>query len=113
MSGGQLSIPIVLRAPNASAKQVGSQHSHAMEHFYAHVPGLKIAAPAMPADALGLLKTSIRDDNPVLFFESETLYGAKGEIPDGEHLVPLGLASVARAGKDASNRPPLHPVRGG
>ena len=103
MSGGQLQVPIVLRAPNASAKQVGSQHSHAMEHFYAHVPGLKVVAPATPADAKGLLKTAIRDDNPVLFMESETLYNVKGEVPDdADFLVPMGLASVAREGKDVT-----------
>jgi pyruvate dehydrogenase E1 component beta subunit len=103
MSGGQFSIPIVLRAPNGSARQVGSQHSHAMEHFYAHVPGLKVIAPAMPADAKGLLKTAIRDDNPVLFMESETLYGVKGEVPDDpELLVPMGVASVAKEGKHVS-----------
>ena len=78
MSGGQLQVPLVLRAPNGSAKQVGSQHSHAMEHFYAHVPGLKCVAPATPADAKGLIKAAIRDDNPVLYFESETLYSLKG-----------------------------------
>src|SRR6201991_2999250 len=78
MSGGQLKVPIVLRAPNGSAAQVGSQHSHAMEHFYAQIPGLKVIAPAMPSDAKGLLKTAIRDDNPVLCFESETLYSVKG-----------------------------------
>lgn len=98
MSGGQLSCPIVFRGPNASARQVGSQHSQAMEHFYAHVPGLKVVAPAFPADAKGLMKTAIRDDNPVLVMESETLYSVKGEVPDGEHLVPMGQARVARAG---------------
>ncbi|WP_437330492.1 pyruvate dehydrogenase complex E1 component subunit beta [Sorangium sp. So ce381] len=103
MSGGQLSIPLVLRAPNGSAKQVGSQHSHAMEHFYAHVPGLKVLAPAMPADAKGLLKSAIRDDNPVLFMESETLYGVKGEVPDDpDFIVPLGVASIVREGTDVS-----------
>jgi pyruvate dehydrogenase E1 component beta subunit len=103
MSGGQFSIPIVLRAPNGSARQVGSQHSHAMEHFYAHIPGLKVLAPAMPADAKGLLKTAIRDDNPVLFMESETLYNVKGEVPDDpDLLVPMGVASVAREGKDVT-----------
>ncbi|WP_437282711.1 pyruvate dehydrogenase complex E1 component subunit beta [Sorangium sp. So ce375] len=103
MSGGQLSIPLVLRAPNGSAKQVGSQHSHAMEHFYAHVPGLKVLAPAMPADAKGLLKSAIRDDNPVLFMESETLYGVKGEVPDDpDFTVPLGVASIVREGSDVS-----------
>jgi len=103
MSGGQLSIPLVLRAPNGSAKQVGSQHSHSMEHFYAHVPGLKVLAPAMPADAKGLLKSAIRDDNPVLFMESETLYGVKGEVPDDpDFIVPIGVASIVREGTDVS-----------
>lgn len=103
MSGGQFSIPLVLRAPNGSAKQVGSQHSHSMEHFYAHVPGLKVLAPATPADAKGLLKSAIRDDNPVLFMESETLYGIKGEVPDDpEVLVPMGQARVAREGRDVT-----------
>ena len=103
MSGGQFTVPIVFRAPNGSAAQVGAQHSHAMEHFYAHMPGLKVIAPAMPADAKGLLKTAIRDDNPVLCFESETLYSVKGEVPDDpDHLVPMGLANIAREGKDAT-----------
>lgn len=103
MSGGQLHVPIVFRAPNGSARQVGSQHSHAMEHFYAHVPGLKLVAPATPADAKGLLKTAIRDPDPVLFFESETVYAVKGDVPtDPDFTVPLGKASVARAGKDVT-----------
>ncbi|HLK41482.1 MAG TPA: pyruvate dehydrogenase complex E1 component subunit beta [Polyangiaceae bacterium] len=102
MSGGQLECPIVFRGPNASARQVGSQHSHAMEHFYAHVPGLKVIAPAFPADAKGLLKAAVRDDNPVLVMESETLYGVKGEVPDGEHLVAIGSARVARPGTDVT-----------
>ncbi|AGP32468.1 pyruvate dehydrogenase [Sorangium cellulosum] len=103
MSGGQLSIPLVLRAPNGSARQVGSQHSHSMEHFYAHIPGLKVLAPATPADAKGLLKSAIRDDNPVLFMESETLYGVKGEVPDDpDFTVPLGVASIAREGTDVT-----------
>ncbi|KYF62659.1 pyruvate dehydrogenase complex E1 component subunit beta [Sorangium cellulosum] len=103
MSGGQLTIPLVLRAPNGSARQVGSQHSHSMEHFYAHIPGLKVLAPATPADAKGLLKSAIRDDNPVLFMESETLYGVKGEVPDDpDFIVPLGVASIVREGTDVS-----------
>lgn len=103
MSGGQIEVPIVFRGPNASARQVGSQHSHAMEHFYAHVPGLKVVAPSTPADAKGLLKSSIRDPNPVLFMESETLYAVKGEVPDDEdYLVPLGRGRIAREGKDAT-----------
>jgi pyruvate dehydrogenase E1 component beta subunit len=102
MSGGQFECPIVFRGPNASARQVGSQHSQAMEHFYAHVPGLKVVAPAFPADAKGLLKAAIRDDDPVLVMESETLYGVKGEVPDGEHLVPIGSAEIARPGADVT-----------
>jgi pyruvate dehydrogenase E1 component beta subunit len=103
MSGGQFTVPIVFRAPNGSAAQVGAQHSHAMEHFYAQMPGLKVIAPAMPADAKGLLKTAIRDDNPVLCFESETLYSVKGEVPDdADYTVPMGVANVAREGKDAT-----------
>ncbi len=102
MSGGQFECPIVFRGPNASARQVGSQHSHAMEHFYAHVPGLKVVAPAFPADAKGLLKAAIRDDNPVLVMESETLYAIKGEVPDGEHVVALGKAQIARPGTDVT-----------
>ncbi len=102
MSGGQFDCPIVLRGPNASARQVGSQHSHAMEHMYAQVPGLKVIAPAFPADAKGLLKTAVRDDNPVLLMESETLYGVKGDVPDDEHLVELGKAQIVRPGTDVT-----------
>ncbi len=102
MSGGQFDCPIVFRGPNASARQVGSQHSHAMEHFYAHVPGLKVVAPAFPADAKGLLKAAIRDDNPVLVMESETLYGVKGEVPDGDQVVELGKATITRSGTDVT-----------
>ncbi len=99
MSGGQIQVPIVFRAPNASARQVGSQHSHAMEHFYAHIPGLKCIAPATPADAFGMMKTAIRDNNPVLIFESETLYSVKGDVPDDpDFTVPFGQAAVARPG---------------
>ena len=102
MSGGQFECPIVFRGPNASAKQVGSQHSHAMEHFYATVPGLKVIAPAFPADAKGLLKSAIRDNNPVLVMESETLYAVKGEVPEGDYVVELGQARVVRPGKDVT-----------
>ncbi|MFO0664341.1 MAG: pyruvate dehydrogenase complex E1 component subunit beta [Polyangiaceae bacterium] len=98
MSGGQFSCPMVLRGPNASARQVGSQHSHAMEHFYATVPGLKVIAPAFPADAKGMLKAAIRDNNPVLVMESETLYSVKGDVPEGDVIVPLGKANVVRKG---------------
>jgi pyruvate dehydrogenase E1 component beta subunit len=99
MSGGQFTCPIVFRGPNGSAKQVGSQHSHSMEHFYATVPGLKVVAPAFPADAYGLMKAAIRDDNPVLVMESETLYSVKGDVPDDLDVVPLGVAKVVREGK--------------
>ncbi len=105
MSGGQVSCPIVFRGPNGSARQVGAQHSQSMESFYAHVPGLKVVAPAFPRDAKGLLKTAIRDDDPVCFFECETLYNVLGEVPEpseGELLVELGKAHVARAGTDVS-----------
>lgn len=103
MSGGQLEVPIVFRGPNASARQVGSQHSHAMEHFYTHIPGVKVVAPATCADAKGLLKTAIRDDNPVVFLESETLYSLQGEVPDDEDFtVPFGLGRVAREGSDVT-----------
>ncbi len=102
MSGGQFSCPIVFRGPNASARQVGSQHSHAMEHFYATVPGLKVVAPAFPKDAKGLLKAAIRDDNPVLVMESETLYSMKGDVPDDLSDVVIGKAQIARPGKDVT-----------
>jgi pyruvate dehydrogenase E1 component beta subunit len=102
MSGGQFTCPIVFRGPNASARQVGSQHSHAMEHFYAHVPGLKVVAPAFPADAKGLMKAAIRDENPVLVMESETLYSVKGDLPDGLDVIPLGQAQIAREGTDVT-----------
>jgi pyruvate dehydrogenase E1 component beta subunit len=102
MSGGQFNCPVVFRGPNASARQVGSQHSHAMEHFYATVPGLKVVAPAFPADAKGLMKAAIRDDNPVLVMESETLYSLKGEIPDDLDATPLGKAQIVREGADCT-----------
>jgi pyruvate dehydrogenase E1 component beta subunit len=102
MSGGQFSCPIVFRGPNASARQVGSQHSTAMEHFYATIPGIKVLAPAFPADAKGLMKAAIRDDNPVCFMESETLYSFKGEVPDGDVVVEMGKAQVVRAGSDCT-----------
>jgi len=104
MSGGELRVPIVFRGPNGSARQVGSQHSHAMEPFYAHIPGLWVCAPATPRDAKGLLKTAIRDDNPVVFLESETLYGVKGEVPDAgdDECIPFGVARVAREGADVT-----------
>jgi pyruvate dehydrogenase E1 component beta subunit len=102
MSGGQFSIPIVFRGPSGSAVQVASQHSQAFESFYAHVPGLKVVMPSVPADAKGLLKSAIRDDNPVIFMEGETLYAVTGEVPAGEHTVPIGKGDVKRQGKDAT-----------
>jgi pyruvate dehydrogenase E1 component beta subunit len=102
MSGGQFRVPIVFRGPNGPAEYLGSQHSQALQSLFAHVPGLKVVAPGTPADAKGLLKSSIRDDNPVLFLEAEMAYGWKGEVPDGEHLVPLGVAEVKRPGRDVT-----------
>jgi pyruvate dehydrogenase E1 component beta subunit len=102
MSGGQFTVPIVFRGPNGPAEYLGSQHSQSLQSLYAHVPGLKVVAPSNAADAKGLLKAAIRDDNPVLFLESEMMYGWKGEVPDGEHLVPLGVADVKRSGSDVT-----------
>jgi pyruvate dehydrogenase E1 component beta subunit len=103
MSGGQFKIPIVFRGPNGSAYQVSSQHSQALESWYANFPGLKVVMPSTPADAKGLLKSAIRDDDPVIFLEQERMYGNKGEVPDGEDfLIPLGKADVKREGKDAT-----------
>jgi pyruvate dehydrogenase E1 component beta subunit len=102
MSGGQFNCPIVFRGPNASARQVGSQHSTAMEHFYATIPGIKVLAPAFPADAKGLMKAAIRDDNPVCIMESETLYSVKGEVPDGDVIVEMGKANIVRKGTDCT-----------
>jgi pyruvate dehydrogenase E1 component beta subunit len=102
MSGGQFTCPIVFRGPNGSARQVGSQHSHAMEHFYATIPGLKVVAPAFPADAKGLMKAAIRDDNPVLVMESETLYSVKGEVEDDLDVIALGQAQIIRPGTDCT-----------
>ncbi|HEX8557266.1 MAG TPA: pyruvate dehydrogenase complex E1 component subunit beta [Pyrinomonadaceae bacterium] len=103
MSGGQFKAPIVFRGPNGSAYQVSSQHSQALESWYSHFPGLKVVMPSTPADAKGLLKSAIRDDDPVIFLEQERMYGNKGEVPDGEDfLVPLGVADVKREGTDCT-----------
>ena len=102
MSGGQYPMPVVFRGPGGAALQLAAQHSQAFESWYAHIPGLKVVAPATPADAKGLLKSAIRDDNPVVFVEGEMLYNTKGEVPDGEHVVPLGTADVKRAGTDVT-----------
>lgn len=102
MSGGQYPVPIVFRGPTASAGQLSSQHSQAFENWYANCPGLKVVVPSNPADAKGLLKTSIRDNDPVIFMESEQMYGDKGMVPDGEYLIPIGVADVKRAGRDVT-----------
>jgi len=102
MSGGQFPIPIVSRGPGGAAHQLAAQHSQALESWFCHVPGLKVVMPSTPADAKGLLKTSIRDNNPVVFIESEVLYGTRGEVPEGEHLIPLGVADIKRPGKDVT-----------
>lgn len=102
MSGGQIRMPLVFRGPGGAALQLGAQHSQAFESWFAHIPGLKVVTPATPADAKGLLKSSIRDNNPVIFLEGEMLYNMKGEVPDGEHLVPLGIADVRRTGNDVT-----------
>jgi pyruvate/2-oxoglutarate/acetoin dehydrogenase E1 component len=103
MSGGQYHVPVVIRGPGGPAHQLAAQHSQSMESYFYHVPGLKVVRPSTPADAKGLLKASIRDDNPVIFIESETLYAVKGEVPDDEDFViPLGRAIVRREGRDVT-----------
>ena len=102
MSGGQVPVPIVFRGPGGAALQLGAQHSQAFDSWFAHVPGLKVVAPATPYDAKGLLKSAIRDDNPVVFLEGEMLYNMKGEVPEEEYTIPLGAADVKRSGRDVT-----------
>ena len=103
MSGGQYNIPIVFRGPGGSAFQVSSQHSQALESWFAYFPGLKVVMPSTPADAKGLLKSAIRDDDPVIFIEQERMYGSKGEVPeDADFTIPLGVADIKREGTDAT-----------
>jgi pyruvate dehydrogenase E1 component beta subunit len=102
MSGGQYKMPMVFRGPNGAALQLSSQHSQAWESWLAHIPGLKVCTPGTPADAKGLLKSAIRDDNPVVFLEGEMLYNTKGEVPEGEHIVPIGVAELKREGDHCS-----------
>ncbi len=103
MSGGQFSVPIVIRGPGGPAHQLAAQHSQSMESYFYHVPGLKVVRPTTPADAKGLLKSAIRDDNPVVFIESETLYAVKGEVPeDPDFTIPLGKAIVRKEGRDVT-----------
>jgi pyruvate dehydrogenase E1 component beta subunit len=102
MSGGQFNIPIVFRGPTASAGQLAATHSQAFESWYANCPGLKVVVPSNPKDAKGLLKSAIRDNDPVIFMESEQMYGDKGEVPEGEYLIPLGVADIKRKGNDVT-----------
>lgn len=102
MSGGQYNVPIVFRGPTASAGMLSSQHSQAFESWYANCPGLKVIVPSNPKDAKGLLKSAIRDNDPVIFMESEQMYGDKGEVPEGEYLMPIGVADIKRPGKDVT-----------
>ena len=99
MSGGQYHCPIVFRGGNGTAGQLAATHSQSFESFYAHVPGLKVITPSNPADAKGLLKSAIRDEDPVVFLESEKMYGDKGEVPEGEYLIPIGTANIKRKGQ--------------
>jgi pyruvate dehydrogenase E1 component beta subunit len=102
MSGGQFPIPIVFRGPTASAGQLAATHSQAFESWYANTPGLKVVVPSNPKDAKGLLKSAIQDPDPVIFMESEQMYGDKGEVPEGEYTIPLGVADVVRTGTDVT-----------
>ena len=102
MSGGQVRVPLVLRGPLGAKGANGAQHTQNIEAWFVHTPGLVVVMPSTPVDAKGLLKSAIRDDNPVLFLEAEMMYGMKGEVPDGEHIVPLGVAEVKRPGADVT-----------
>lgn len=102
MSGGQFNVPIVFRGPNGQAGQLAATHSQSFESFYAHVPGLKVITPSNPYDAKGLLKAAIRDNDPVVFMESEKMYGDKGMVPDGEYIIPIGVADIKREGTDVT-----------
>ena len=101
-SGGQVEVPLVVRGPNGGGVQLSAQHTHSLESFYGHFPGLKVVAPVTPHDVKGLMISSIRDPNPVVFLEAGALYGTKGEVPDGEYTVPLGVARIAREGDDVT-----------
>ncbi len=102
MSGGQFSCPMVFRGPSGSAGQLAAQHSQSFESWYANCPGLKVVVPSNPADAKGLLKASIKDPNPVIFMESEQMYGDKGEVPEGEYIIPIGKAKIVQEGTDVT-----------
>jgi len=102
MFGGQCSVPLVIRAPGGAGHQLGAQHSHTLDALFMHCPGLRVVIPSVPADAKGLLKSAIRSDDPVMFLEHEGLYAIKGEVPDSEYTIPLGVADVKRQGKDVT-----------
>lgn len=102
MSGGQFSMPLTIRGVNGAAHQLASQHSQSLEAIFCHFPGLKVILPSMPSDFKGLLKSAIRDDSTTIFMEAETLYGFKGEVPDGEYLIPIGVGDIKRSGTDAT-----------
>ena len=103
MFGGQVKVPLVVRMPQGAGHQLGPTHSHSWESIYVHVPGILVAVPSTPADAKGLLKAAIREDNPVVFIEHEFLYGQRGEVPDGDdHVIPFGKAAIRRAGQDVT-----------
>ena len=102
MSGGQFPCPIVFRGPTGSAGQLGATHSQAFDNWFANTPGLKVIVPSNPYDAKGLLKSAIRDNDPIIFMESEQMYGDKGEVPDGEYILPIGVADIKRPGKDVT-----------
>jgi pyruvate dehydrogenase E1 component beta subunit len=102
MSGGQIGCPIVFRGPNGSAGQLGAQHSTAFESYFANIPGIKVISPSNPYDAKGLMKAAIRDEDPVMFMESEVMYGDKGEVPEEEYIIEIGKADVKRPGTDVT-----------
>jgi pyruvate dehydrogenase E1 component beta subunit len=102
MSGGQLHVPLVIRMASGAGSQLSSQHSHSLEGWYAHIPGLKVCVPFTPYDARGLLKTALRDPDPVIFIEHTALYSRKGEVPDEDYAIPFGQADVHREGNDVT-----------
>ncbi len=102
MFGGQIAVPVVFRGPAGGGAQLSAQHSHSLESWYAHIPGLKVVTPATPADAKGMLKTAIRDNNPVIFMEHAKLYSTRGEVPEGDYTIPFGVAEVKREGRDVT-----------
>lgn len=102
MFGGQVKVPLTIRAPGGAGHQLGAQHSHSLEAVFMHCPGIRVVVPSFPADAKGLLKSAIRSDDPVMFLEHEGIYGIKGEVPEGEYTIPLGVADIKREGSDVT-----------